>query len=544
MDQNIDKYLREETPRKRNSPFQPLLFAVMLVVGIFIGTNLGDKNIFVLQSSKSDNAKLLRLMEYIDNYYVDDVNKNNLVDAAIRAVLEELDPHSYYVSAEEFAAAQEPLESNFEGIGVEFMIQRDTLVVVSPIEGGPSEAAGIQPGDRIVEVEGKGIAGIGLSNTDVMKLLKGAKGTPVKLGISRKGVDKLLEFNIVRDTIPIYSVTANFMMDDETGYVKVVRFAKNTYEEFTHAIDSLRTKGAKKLIMDLRGNGGGYLNTVVPMVEEFVQKGELIVYTEGKASPRTDYRSGKNGRYRDLKVAVLINEGSASASEIVAGALQDLDLATIVGRRSFGKGLVQEERPLDDSSSVRLTIARYYTPSGRCIQREYGDGINYENDMLDRFERGELMSADSIKFSEDQKFTTRGGRTVYGGGGIMPDVFVPVDTTNNTRFLSDLVYDGIIRQWAFNYTEKNRQRLNWKTVDDLITFLDITPEMMESLLAYAKEEGIAPETGELNRSRTQIALRVKGFIARNVFNENAYFRVVSIEDTDIMKALEILNNPN
>jgi len=541
MDEKLDKYLRDEAPRKRTSPFQPLLFAVMLVVGIFIGTNLGDKNIFVLQSSKSEDTKLMRLMQYIDNSYVEDVEKSDLIDAAIRAILEELDPHSYYVSAEEFAAAQEPMEGNFEGIGVEFMIQRDTLVVVSPIEGGPSEAAGIQPGDRIVEVEGKVIAGIGLSNTDVMKLLKGDKGTKVNIGVERAGEDQRLKFTIVRDKIPIYSVTANFMLTPETGYVKVVRFAKNTYEEFTHAIDSLRSQGASKLVIDLRGNGGGYLNSAVPMVEEFVEKGELIVYTEGKSSPRKDYRSSINGHYKDMQVAVLINEGSASASEIMAGALQDLDLATIVGRRSFGKGLVQEERPLDDSSSVRLTVARYYTPSGRCIQREYGKGINYEDDMLDRFDNGELMSADSIKFSEDQKFTTRGGRTVYGGGGIMPDVFVPVDTSNATRYLGDLIYDGIIRQWAFSYTEKNRSKLKYTSVEDLIANLTVSREMMDALVVYAKGEGITPEKGELNRSQSQIALRVKAFVARNIFNENAYFRVVAVEDTDIMKALEVLN---
>jgi len=540
MDEKLDKYLREGAPRKRTSPFQPLLFALMLVVGIFIGTNLGDKNIFVLQSSKSEDTKLMRLMKYIDNNYVDDVDKSELIDAAIRAILEELDPHSYYVSAEEFAAAQEPMEGNFEGIGVEFMIQRDTLVVVSPIEGGPSEAAGIQPGDRIVEVEGEPIAGIGLSNTDVMKLLKGAKGTKVNIGIERVGENKLLQFTIVRDKIPIYSVTANFMLTPETGYVKVVRFAKNTYEEFTHAIDSLRSKGANKLVIDLRGNGGGYLNSAVPMVEEFVEKGELIVYTQGKSSARRDYRSSIHGHYKDMQVAVLINEGSASASEIMAGALQDLDLATIVGRRSFGKGLVQEERPLDDSSSVRLTVARYYTPSGRCIQREYGKGINYEDDMLDRIDRGELMSADSIKFPEDQKFSTRAGRTVYGGGGIMPDVFVPVDTSNATRYLSDLIYDGIIRQWAFSYTEKNRSKLNYASVDDLMANFAISADMMDALVAYAKAEGITPGKGELNRSRNQIALRVKAFVARNLFNENAYFRVVAVEDADIMKALEVL----
>ncbi|MGB1033005.1 MAG: S41 family peptidase, partial [Flavobacteriales bacterium] len=395
----------------------------MLIIGIYIGFNLnksGMQNPLASNSANANPNKLVNIINKIDEMYVDSVEKKELIDDAIKSIVDNLDPHSYYISSEELSSMQEPLEGNFEGIGVEFMIQKDTLLVVNPIEGGPSEEVGILAGDRIIKVEEEMIAGIGLTNDKVTKLLKGEKGTIVNLSIKRRGKPELIQFEIERDKIPIYSVVASLNITPEVGYVKVTRFAKNTYEEFKEAIDGLAAEGSKQLIIDLRGNGGGYLNSCIPMVEEFLDQNELIVYTEGKNDPRRDYKSRMNGKYKNMEVVVLINQGSASASEILAGALQDHDRSITVGRRSFGKGLVQNEVPLPDQSALRLTVARYYTPTGRSIQKPYGEGIDYANDYLDRYDHGELLSADSIQFSDSLKFLTPGGRAVYGGGGIMP----------------------------------------------------------------------------------------------------------------------------
>lgn len=517
----------------------------MLILGIYIGTNLNEGNVF--QQNKSDNSenpgKLVNILNYIEENYVDSVDKKALIDVAINAILQELDPHSYYITPEEFAEMQEPMEGNFEGIGVEFMIQKDTLTVVTPLEGGPSELAGILAGDRIIQVDGENIAGVKVSNDKVMKMLKGPKGTEVKLLLRRRNEPKDLEFTIVRDKIPIESVVAAFMTDNETAYVKVTRFAKTTYEEFINAMQKLQAEGAKKVVLDLRGNGGGYLNTAIPMVEAFLSAGELIVYTEGKASPRRDYLCEKNGLFREMGLVVLINEGSASASEILAGALQDQDRAFIVGRRTFGKGLVQDEIALKDHSALRLTIARYYTPSGRSIQRPYGEGIDYEGDFEDRYTSGELLNADSISFPDSLKFSTKGGRTVYGGGGIMPDIFVPIDTTYDSEYFNELSYLGLLRQFGFEYVDKNRDRL-LKMGDEsfFVNQYQVADDVMNQLFSYAQTEGLERDEAGIKRSKREIALRLKAQFAKQLYGDESFYKILLQADPDFEKGLESLNN--
>jgi len=529
----------------RSSAYQPLWIGLMLILGIYIGTNLNEGNVF--QQNKSGNSenpgKLVNILNYIEENYVDSVDKKALIDAAINAILQELDPHSYYITPEEFAEMQEPMEGNFEGIGVEFMIQKDTLTVVTPLQGGPSELAGILAGDRIIQVDGENIAGVKVSNDKVMKMLKGPKGTEVKLILRRRNELEDLEFTIVRDKIPIESVVASFMTDQETAYVKVTRFAKTTYEEFINAMVKLQAEGAKKVVLDLRGNGGGYLNTAIPMVEAFLSAGELIVYTEGKASPRRDYLCEKNGLFRNMGLVVLINEGSASASEILAGALQDQDRAFIVGRRTFGKGLVQDEIALKDHSALRLTIARYYTPSGRSIQRPYGKGIDYEGDFEDRYTRGELLNADSITFPDSLKFSTKGGRTVYGGGGIMPDIFVPIDTTYDSEYFNELSYLGLLRQFSFEYVDKNRDKL-LKMGDEsfFVKQYQVAEDIMNQLFSYAQAEGLQKDEAGIKRSKKEIALRLKAQIAKQLYGDESFYKILLQADPDFEKGLESLNS--
>jgi carboxyl-terminal processing protease len=529
---------------EKKSPFQPLFYAIVLLIGVYIGSLFAGDTILIHRSSDEDNPnKLVNIINKIDEMYVDSVEKSALIDKAINAILEDLDPHSYYISAAELAAVTEPLEGNFEGIGVEFMIQKDTLMVVSPIEGGPSETAGILPGDRIITVEGENIAGVGLTNEKVMTLLKGEKGTVVNLGIKRTDEPELLSFSIERDKIPIYSVVASVMIEPEIGYLKLTRFAKNSYEEFMAGMKELADAGASSVILDLRGNGGGYLNSAIPMVQEFLNYDQLIVYTEGKNSPRRDYYSKIKGVYNKMDVVVLINQGSASASEILAGALQDHDRSITVGRRSFGKGLVQDEIGLPDNSALRLTVARYYTPTGRSIQRPYGEGVDYDNDLTTRFETGELLNLDSLQFQDSLRFVTPGGRYVYGGGGIMPDVFVPIDTLGGSFYLSDLSYSGVMRTFAFDFVNKNRDLFaGYTDVSQLLEGYSVPDELLEKLFNAAEREGIYKDKVGIKNSREVIRTRMMAFIAKNVFNEEAYYRVLLEDDLVFDRALEVARN--
>jgi carboxyl-terminal processing protease len=541
-------YLMSENKNQRPSnAFQPLWIGLMLIIGIYIGSNLrGDGGFNQAKTGNAENPnKLVNILNFIEENYVDSVDKKKLIDVAITAILAELDPHSYYISPEEFAEMQEPMEGNFEGIGVEFMIQKDTLTVVTPLQGGPSEQAGILPGDRIIAVNGENIAGVKVSNDKVMKLLKGPKGTEVNLTLRRKNQKEDLAFTIVRDKIPIESVVAAFMIDHETAYIKVTRFAKTTYDEFVDAMTKMKAQGAKKLMLDLRGNGGGYLNTAIPMTESFLKKGELILYTEGKASPRRDYYNETEGQFRDLEVVILINEGSASASEILAGALQDHDRGITVGRRTFGKGLVQDEIALKDNSALRLTIARYYTPSGRSIQKPYGEGIDYEGDFEERYISGELLSADSINFPDSLRYETKGGRIVYGGGGIMPDVFVPIDTTYDSPYFNEISYMGLIRQFGFEYVDKNREKLlNMGDERYFAEKFTITDDILSQMKSFCSTEGVATDESGFNKSKPEIAVRLKAQIVRQLFGEEAYYRTLIDADPDFKKGLETLRNPS
>lgn len=544
MTDKIEDYNNGEKRTRRPRAFHPLLIAIFLIIGIYIGSNLKEDNVFVIEKPGESNPnKLVKIINYIDNYYVDSIQKNTLIEGAIASMLEDLDPHSYYISTEEYQAVQESMEGNFEGIGVEFMIQKDTLMVVSPIDGGPSQEAGILAGDKIIVVDGDTLAGKELTNQLVMKKLKGEKGSSVHIEIQRRNQDELLPFTIVRDKIPIYSVVASFMVEDEVGYIKVNRFAKNTYEEFLDAAINLDEKGAKKMILDLRGNGGGYLDPATKMVEEFLNKGEMIVYTEGRSSPKEVIKSRKNGRFQEMELVVLINQGSASASEIVSGALQDHDRSITVGRRSFGKGLVQNEIPFSDHSALRLTVARYYTPTGRCIQKPYGGDVDYDEEYYHRYDSGELYSADSVSFADSLKYTTPGGRTVYGGGGIMPDVFVALDTMGGSHYLNELSYLGYLRQFGFEYADTHREQLSgYGSMSSFTTQFEITDDILEDLMAFAEEEGLDKKPEELNDSRDVISTRIKAYIAKNIFGDQAFYFVSLEDDIDFKKGMEVLGS--
>lgn len=547
---------RDTAPKgKRRIPlsaFFPFFLAIALVVGIYIGMRMAhqangssDDSFLSLVYGEDNFDKIDEILDYVENEYVDTVDRSWLVENTIQTMLQELDPHSYYISATELAGYQEPLEGNFDGIGIEFMIQKDTVVVVNPLSGGPSESLGVMAGDRIVKVDGELIAGTDITNRDVMTLLKGKSGTQVNISVLRRGKKDQIDFNITRGKIPIYSVDVAIMVDDQTGYVKVTRFSKTTYEEFMQAVSNLKAKGMKNLVLDLRGNGGGYLNSATDMADEFLKQNDLIVYTKGNHRPYDPTFASGNGRLKDVQVAVLVNQGSASASEIVAGALQDNDRGFIVGRRTFGKGLVQEHKPLPDGSAFRLTIARYYTPTGRCIQKPYGDGINYEEDYYKRLESGELTSMDSVNLPDSLKFVTPGGKVVYGGGGIMPDIFVPIDTNGASLYLSHLNYSGLMNQFAFDYVDKNRDEL--LQLGDFNSFNEsfkITDALYEEVISYAATNGIERDEYGIKASAYVIKLRIKALISRNLFQNEGYYPIILQDDNIFKRSLEVFQQEN
>lgn len=527
----------------------PLAFALVLAFGIFLGTRLNtpftrERSIFSIGTTRFD--KLTEVLNYIQQEYVDTVDREALVNTTIEKMLQSLDPHSAYIPVEDFQSANEPLEGNFEGIGIEFHIQSDTIMVVSPISGGPSESVGIRAGDRIVMVDDTLVAGVGISNNEVMQKLRGQGGTKVRVKIARRGVPKLLTFTITRGKIPIYSVDVAYPINDSTSYIRISRFAATTYEEFMQAALPLKKKGMKQLVLDLRGNPGGYLDAATKLADEFLEKKKIIVYTEGKSRPRSDYEATATGEFENTNVMILIDEGSASASEIVAGALQDWDRATIVGRRSFGKGLVQEQSVLPDGSALRLTIARYYTPTGRSIQKPYQNGFEeYNNELMERFDHNELFSADSIQFSDSLKFVTPGGKVVYGGGGIMPDVFVPVDTSDrNNQFLLDVLNAGLIQQFAYDYVDENRTTL--KTYRDAVEYRDrfeITPVIYNRFLRNVSAANIAQPQSLVTGATPYIKNQLKAYIGRQLFRNEGFYPILLQEDKTFLKAMELLQSP-
>ena len=518
--------------------YLPVVFALVLIAGIWIGRLGNSRGMRNGITGRQD--KINSIIDYVQEQYVDTINREQLTDKTIADMLQELDPHSAYMTAEERKRMNEPLEGNFEGIGVEFNIVTDTVRVMNVVTGGPSETAGLLPGDRIIGVDGKPFAAVHMSNDRVLKTLRGAGGTKVILLIRRPGKSKPLSFTITRGTVPLYSVDASYMIRPGLGYIKLSRFAATSYDEYMTAFTKLKSLGLKKLILDLRGNGGGYLNIAVSIADEFLPKGKLIVYTKGRAVPHGGKRfvASSRGEFEESPLILLIDENSASASEIIAGAVQDNDRGLIVGRRSFGKGLVQEERDLPDGSAFRLTIARYYTPSGRCIQRPYKKGSEeYYQDETDRYKRGELLNADSIRFSDSLKFKTPGGKTVYGGGGIMPDVFVPLDTTEHSRYINELIFRGIIRDFVLDYADANRSELVRAGFDNYKNNFVVTPVMLKILTDYGAKNGIRSKPGESTAHLDYLAFYVKATLARILWNEEDYYIIYNTRDKALQKAI-------
>ena len=500
------------------------------------------------QNYGSSAARKLQLAEFaIANLYVDEVDEDKIVEEAIIKMLAQLDPHSLYSNPEEVKKLNEPLQGSFDGIGVQFNMVQDTLFVVQTISGGPSEKVGILAGDRIVIVNDSTIAGIKMSTEEIMRRLRGPRGSKVDLKVLRRGVNELLPFTIKRDRIPIYSIDAAYMLKDKIGYIRIDRFGATTSKEFSDALTKLKKQGMKDLILDLQGNGGGYLNAAIDLANEFLNTKDLIVYTEGKRNPRSEFYAKGNGQFQDGKLAILIDEFSASASEIVTGAIQDWDRGIVVGRRSFGKGLVQRPVDLPDGSMIRLTVARYYTPSGRCIQKPYTNIEKYNEDLIDRYNKGEMSNADSIHFPDSLQYTTkRLGRTVYGGGGIMPDYFVPIDTTRFTKYHRQLRDKGIILQANLKFIEKNRKawQSKYNKFEDFDKKFEITQSMLDELITMATDAKIEFNEEEYQKSLPLLKLQLKALIARDLWDMEAYFRVINKANESVTKAVELLESKN
>ena len=481
----------------------------------------------------------------IDNYYVDSTKTKKLVADAISGMLETLDPHSVYIPKEDLEETNEPLNGNFEGVGIQFNILFDTITVISPISGGPSEKVGIQAGDKIVKIEGVNVAGMKIKNDDVLKKLRGPKGTKVTVSMLRRGVTELLDFTITRDKIPLYSIDAAYMATPTVGYIKLSRFAQTSMTEFAEALKTLKEKGAKDLIFDLNDNGGGFLNIAFEIADQFLSDNKLIVYTEGIKSPKKTYTSTSKGEFEKGRLVVLVDEGSASASEIVSGAIQDWDRGLLIGRRTFGKGLVQNQFPLPDGSAMRLTIARYYTPVGRCIQKAYDGKLeDYYKDLNNRFKHGELTNVDSIHFPDSLKYYTPNKKLVYGGGGIMPDVFIPLDTSKSSTYYTNLIRKGVLNQFTLSYIDKNRKNLlaKYPTFEEYKKNFNMDEGMMSELIAAAEKEKIKRDEKGLLTSGDVIRLQVKALIARDLWKNDNYYEVINEINDSYQKALEALKN--
>lgn len=520
----------------------PILLAVAIVVGIYIGNSYNNSSIS--QLSNFGGNKINGLLYLINNEYVDSVNVDSLTEKVIPKIIGELDPHSSYIPAEDLEMVNNDLEGSFSGIGIQFSILNDTIMVVDVISGGPSERAGILPGDRIIAVNDTSYTGPTVTNERVMKYLRGPKNSDVKLSIKRNSSKEVLDFIVTRGDIPVNSVDVAFRPNEEIGYIKISKFGRNTYAEFLNALAKLSIEGASKFIIDLRGNSGGYMESAINMVNEFLPAGYMIVYTKGNASPMSEVFSNGVGSFQQNQIVVLVDEWSASASEIFAGAIQDNDRGLIIGRRSFGKGLVQQQIPFNDGSAIRLTIARYYTPSGRSIQKEYkmGDTENYEKDLMNRFEHGEFDSKDSIHLNDTIKFKTLYGRTVFGGGGIMPDVFVPRDTSYYSPYLTQVVNNGIIYQFAFKYSDENREALSkFNSTKSLLVYLK-GDKILDKFVEFAKEKGIKARPIYINTSRKEILNNVYANIARNIMGDEAFYPIILMNDETFLKAVEVLND--
>lgn len=513
-----------------------ILIIITITHSGFAQSQLFDEEIF----------KFARTLSGIEKYYVDTINKSKLVETAIIKMLEELDPHSIYISEKELKKMNEPLEGSFDGIGVQFNILRDTLTIVAVINGGPSEKIGLIAGDQIIEVDNENIAGVGIKNSDVFKVLRGEKGTKVNVKIKRISVKKPISYTITRGKIPINSIDAAYLIDSSTIYLKLNRFSATSMSEYAESMSKLKTEKTTNIILDLTNNGGGYLKTAIDLANEFLNDGDMIVYTEGLNSKKESYTASKRGLFTKEKVVIMIDEGSASASEIVSGAVQDWDRGIIVGRRSFGKGLVQKPFPLPDGSAMRLTIARYHTPTGRVIQKPYDKGVkDYHRDLIQRYERGELMHKDSIDFPDSLTYTTLiKGRKVYGGGGIMPDVFVPIDTTHYSNFYRSLIRKGILNEFTLTEVNKTRESLlkTYPTFSEFKEEYEIPDNFYDQLLAMAEEKKLTPKTDDLERSGESIKTQLKALVARNLYGYQEFFELINPLDPIYVKAVEIIKN--
>ncbi|MCR5077367.1 MAG: S41 family peptidase [Prevotella sp.] len=531
--------------QNKNNRFMPLWMALCVVIGILIGTfyanHFSGNRLNIINSGSS---RLSNLLHIIDDQYVDSVNIDDLVEKAIPQILSELDPHSVYISAKDVQLATDDLKGSFSGVGIEFLIRDDTIRVQNVIKDGPADRAGLLAGDKIVSINGKPFVGKVVTNEEAMHRLKGPKDSQVKIGVRRYGEKAVKVFTVTRGDIAVKSVSASYMLNDTTGYIRVKNFGEKTYAEMLSALQTLNVQGADHLVVDLRDNGGGILETAVQMANEFLPKNRLIVYTQGRKSPRVDYRSDGKGSYQHIPMVVLINEGSASAAEIFAGAMQDNDRATIVGRRSFGKGLVQQQIQFPDGSMIRLTIARYYTPSGRCIQKPFkpGDNADYEMDILTRYQHGEFFSQDSIKHA-GPAYHTHNGRTVYGGGGITPDIFVPEDTSHVTSYYKEAAMSGLILQYAYNYTDRNRPTLSQYTeMQPLANYLDRL-NLVEDFVNYAEGNGLRRRNLMIMKSHSLLQNYIDSRIIYNILDEQAWNQYLNLNDETVKEALKVFSRP-
>ena len=527
----------------------PLILALGVVLGIFFGQYLGRHDTAseirgMLNRISSPGGKLTYTLSLIENRYVDSISMDSLTEHVLPLLVSELDPHSVYIPASEMAALNEPLEGEFDGVGVVFNMATDTVIVLNVIPRGPSDKAGVKAGDRILTINDSLVAGQKIPQNNIVKMLRGPRGSKVRLGLGRQGISGRVEVEVERDAIPLRSIESAFRIADSIGYIKLGQFARTTSAEFRAALDTLRKQGVSKLIFDLRGNSGGFLDQAIAVANEFLHEGQLIVYTEDRHHKQLREYADGTGSARDMELAVLIDEASASSSEILAGALQDNDRGTIIGRRSFGKGLVQQQIPYADGSALRLTTARYYTPTGRSIQKPYtiGDEAGYEEDLWNRYRNNEFFSADSIHFVDSLKRVTPGGKVVYGGGGIMPDVFVPADATDVTKYFLEVVGRNILYRYTIEYSDRHREALNAvRTVDELQALLDSDRSLFDDFIRYAARQGVAPRYGDIARSRRLMEAQLRAYIGRNTpLEDNGFYANIYPVDNVIMRAIGIL----
>jgi len=525
--------------------YSNIIFKLAVLVFITAFLSIIANRSYSQEKNISTDLKFSRALEIIGEYYVDTVNKPQLVEKAIKSMLKELDPHSVYLTKKELDKANETLLGNFEGVGITYQIIKDSIYVISTISEGPSDLVGIMDGDRIIEIDGENSTGEKLNNDYVQKKLRGEKNTKVQVTVFRKSTNEILDFTITRNKIPIYSVDAYFMLTSNIGYIKVNRFAKNTINEYNMGFFTLQLSGMKSLILDLRGNSGGYLKTAINLADEFLKKDNIIVYTEGVNNPKFEYNSSSKGNFEKGKLVVLINEGSASASEIVTGAVQDWDRGIIIGRRSYGKGLVQRPYYLPDGSVIRLTTARYYTPSGRCIQKSYKDGLDkYSKDLTNRFKHGELVNQDSIHFPDSLKYYTNKNRLVYGGGGIMPDIFIPLDTTRDSEYYKTLRKKRILNNFCIEYIDINRKKLEseYPTFEIFNKYFIVNEDFLKDFFEFSKKEGVETKEADFSKSEKYISHQLKALTASMLFDNSKYYQINVDIDDDIHKAIEIIND--